>query len=319
MPFKLDPEIEAILAPIIKAKGNIPAPAIGDIDARRVTFYNMLGAFNSGHPVPEDVVMQDYYAQTADNHPLLLRWYTKKSANPSTSNSPAVVYIHGGGMILGSVSHWEHIVARYVSASGVPFLSVEYRYAPDYLHPTPLEDAFCGLTWLRDHASELNVDPASIAIMGDSAGGGIAAGVALLSRDRHFNPPIAKQILIYPMLDDRTIIPDPNIVPFATWTYEDNKTGWGALFGSGSVLVSPYAAPARMVDLAGLPPTYIEVGQLDIFLNEDIEYARRLSEVGIATELHVHPGCPHAFEVMPTDTDVAKRSFADRIRVLQSF
>ena len=127
--------------------------------------------------------------------------------------------------------------------------------------------------------------------MGDSAGGGLAAGVCLMARDRG-GPPIAQQLLIYPMLDDRPTTPDPQLVPFLTWTYDDNLTGWAALLGdsAGADAVSPYAAPARATDLTGLPDTYIDVGDLDIFRNEDITYARRLSDAGVPTELHLHPG-----------------------------
>jgi len=179
-------------------------------------------------------------------------------------------------------------VARYVSTSGVPMLSVEYRYAPEHPGLTPVEDSYVALRWLADHSAELGVEPGRIAVMGDSAGGGIAAGLALLARDLG-GPSIAQQILVYPMLDDRTTIPDPELVRFAGWTYEDNLTGWSALLGEalGGPNVSAYAAPARMADGANLPPIYIEVGELDIFRNECIEFARRTSLAGVSTELHV--------------------------------
>lgn len=155
--------------------------------------------------------------------------------------------------------------------------------------------------------------------MGDSAGGGLAAGVCLMARDRG-GPAVAQQLLIYPMLDDRPSPPDPAVLRFLTWTYDDNLTGWGALLGAraGSDDVSPYAAPARATDLAGLPDTYIDVGDLDIFRDEDISYARRLSDAGVATELHLHPACPHAFEALANDAEVAQRAINDRIRRLRS-
>ncbi|ABW10008.1 Alpha/beta hydrolase fold-3 domain protein [Parafrankia sp. EAN1pec] len=180
-------------------------------------------------------------------------------------------------------------VARYVSATGVPMLSVEYRLAPEHSHPTPAEDCYAALRWLADHAVELGVDPARIAVMGDSGGGGLAAAVALLARDRG-GPVLARQILIYPMLDDRNTTPDPAI--------------------------PPYAAPARADDLTGLPPAYVEVGELDIFRDESIEYARRLAAAGVSTELHVHPGAPHGFDALGPETDVGRRATADRVRVL---
>jgi acetyl esterase/lipase len=202
---------------------------------------------------------------------------------------------------------------------------VDYRIAPEHPHPTPVEDCYAALRWLAEGAATLGVDPARIGVMGDSAGGGLAAGVCLLARDRG-GPPVAAQLLIYPMLDDRTHTPDPALLPFLTWSYDDNITGWAALLGdkaridgAGTGAVSPYAAPARATDLTGLPDTYIDVGDLDIFRDEDITYARRLSDAGVPTELHLHPGCPHAFEALARRADVSQRAIGDRVRRLRAF
>jgi acetyl esterase/lipase len=175
------------------------------------------------------------------------------------------------------------------------------------------------LRWLTENASALGVDPTRIAVMGDSAGGGLAAGVSLLARERG-GPHIAQQLLIYPMLDDRSHTPDPQLLPFLTWTYDDNVTGWAALLGdsAGTDVVSPYAAPARATDVSGLPDTYIDVGDLDIFRDEDIAYARRLSDAGVPTELHLHPGCPHAFEALARGADISQRAIGDRVRRLRT-
>jgi acetyl esterase/lipase len=130
-------------------------------------------------------------------------------------------------MISGSVAIYDGPVSHYVSNSGVSMLAVDYRLAPEHPYPVPVEDCYAGLRWLAEHADELGVDPARIAVMGDSAGGGLAAAVALLARDRG-GPDLAAQMLIYPMLDDRNTAPDPEIAPFAVWSYDDNITGWGA-------------------------------------------------------------------------------------------
>ena len=182
-----------------------------------------------------------------------------------------------------------------------------------------MNDCYAAFVWLAEHASEWGVDPRRLAVMGDSAGGGLAAGVALMSRDRG-GPAIAQLLLIYPMLDDRTSVPDPQLLPFATWTYDDNATGWRALLGDtvGADELSPYAAPARATDLSGLPATYLDVGDLDIFRNEDLAFARRLADAGVATELHVHPGCPHAFDGLVPNAAVSQRVIADRVRRLRS-
>ncbi|MDT5017209.1 MAG: hypothetical protein QOD39_3369, partial [Mycobacterium sp.] len=253
----------------------------------------------------------------ADGAQLDMSWYHTSEEQPGS----AVLYLHGGGMIFG-LEHvgamYDVAVRDYVAASGVPMLVVDYRIAPEHPHPTPVQDCYAALRWLADNAATLGVDPARIGVMGDSAGGGLAAGVSLMARDRG-GPPIAQQLLIYPMLDDRTRTPDPQLVPFLTWTYDDNVTGWAALLGEsvGSDVVSPYAAPARAADLTGLPDTYIDIGDLDIFRDEDISYARRLSDAGVPTELHLHPGCPHAFEALARGADVSQRAIGDRVRRLR--
>jgi acetyl esterase/lipase len=197
----------------------------------------------------------------------------------------------------------------------VPILAVDYRLAPEFPDPVPVEDCYAALQWLADNASSLGVDPARIGVMGDSAGGGLAAGLALLAHDRG-GPAIARQILIYPMLDDRTTTPDPNIVPFAVWTYDDNVTGWGAYLGeaAGTDAASVYAVPARRQDLSGLPPAYIDVGVLDVFRDEDAAYATALARAGVSVEFHLYPGAPHGFEAIAPASDIGSRALADRAR-----
>lgn len=315
MTFTLDPQVAAILAPMAEAMADAPPLAVGDVATRRVVLEAMMAQTAALQPTPADVTITDFHAVAEDGTKVLLRWYAKEGAAPG----PASLYLHGGGMILGSVAVYDGPIARYVSASGVPMLAVDYRLAPEFPHPTPVEDVYLGLRWLHEHAAELGVDPGRIAVMGDSAGGGLAAAVTLLARDRQ-GPPVARQILVFPMLDDRTTAPDPELVPFATWGYDDNLTGWTALLGSliGGPDVPAYAAPARAADLTGLPPTYLEVGQLDIFRDEDLKYALRLSDAGVDVEFHLHPGVPHEFDTFAWDTDVSRRAVADRLRALLS-
>jgi acetyl esterase/lipase len=198
-------------------------------------------------------------------------------------------------------------------------LSVEYRRAPEHPYPTPVEDAYAALRWLHDHAAELGVDPDRIGVMGDSAGGGMAAALTILARERG-GPRIARQILLMPMLDDRTTTPDPLIEPFLIWSYEDSLTAWPALLGdaAGGDRVPATAAPSRLEDAAGLPPAYIEVGQLDVFRDEDLAYATKLSRAGVDVEFHLRPGVPHEFDSIAPGSDVARRAIADRVRVLRS-
>lgn len=222
---------------------------------------------------------------------------------PTTISTPlpAVLWIHGGGYVIGSADQEDLRVKSIASTVGCVAVSVDYRLAPETPHPGPVEDCYAALTWLYTHAEELGVDRTRIAIGGASAGGGLTAGLALLTRDRG-EVPLAFQLLIYPMLDDRTAtVAEPH--PYTgeyIWTPEDNRFGWTALLGQepGGSDISAYAAAARAEHLEGLPPTYISVGALDLFLEEDLEYARRLIRAGVPTELHVYPGAFHGFNMV---------------------
>jgi acetyl esterase/lipase len=317
LPFSLDPEVAAGLAALSEKIGEVPPMPVGDVAARRTMYDPMQRMMLTQLPAPSDVVSKDYKTTTTDGAQLLLRWY---APHRSASKGPAILYIPGGGMICSGVEIYDVPIARYVSATGVPFLSVEYRRAPEFPAPTPVTDCCAGLQWLVANAPELGVDTDRIAVMGDSGGGGIAASLAIYARDEG-GPAIAKQILVYPMLDDRNTAPDPELTPFATWTYDDNITGWDALLGSarGGPDVSAYGAAARLQDFTALPPAYIEIGELDIFRDESIAYALKLLAAGISTELHVHPGVPHAFEAFVPSADVSRRSAEDRHRTLKSF
>jgi acetyl esterase/lipase len=315
MPFALDPEVGAGLAALYGEAGDAPLPPVGDVHARRELIEALQRAIHAQEPTPGDVVIEDHHTTARDGTPLLLRWYSKVGARAGS----AVLYAHGGGMILSNVEIYDGPVSRYVSATGVPFLSVEYRYAPEFPTPTPVTDVYAGLEWLVAHADELGVDPSRIAVMGDSGGGGVAASLAIYARDQGGPAPV-KQILIYPMLDDRNVTPDPELVATATWSYDDNATGWGALLGEAvGGTVSPYAAAARLDDFTGLPPAYIEVGELDIFRDESISYAQRLLRAGISAELHVHPSVPHAFEALVPHAGISRRAVADRHRALTTW
>ena len=214
---------------------------------------------------------------------------------------PGLLWIHGGGYVIGSADGDDLLVTDFVSKVGCMAVSVDYRLAPETPFPGPVEDCYAALTWMHAQAEELGLNPARIAIGGASAGGGLAAALGLLARDRG-EVTLAFQLLIYPMLDDRTVThpdPHPHVGEFV-WTRESNQFGWRSLLGHepGLDTVSPYAAAARAETLAGLPPTFINVGTLDLFLEEDLEYARRLLRAGVPTELHVYPGAYHGFNMV---------------------
>jgi acetyl esterase/lipase len=223
-------------------------------------------------------------------------------------------------MIGGSLDLYDELVSSYVSDTGVPFLSVDLRLAPEAPTSTSMaEDVYSGVTWLIARATDLGVDPKRVAVMGDSGGGGPAAGAAILARDREVT--LAKQILIYPMLDDRNTTPGTIPPALITWSYDNNYTGWHTLVGDaiGTDNVAPVASPARLTDYEGLAPAYIDVGDLDIFRDEGILYAASLARAGVPLELHVYPGAPHGFDRFSPESRVAQRARADRNRAIASF
>jgi acetyl esterase/lipase len=321
MPYNYEPEFEQLARPILEALRSRPKVPVHDIPERRQRTEGFAPVIAS---IPKDprVVITEHCTKAYDGHVIKLYWYHTETSQKAAIPGPAVLHIHGGGMIAGSVKLFSNAIASYTAASDIPLLSVEYRLAPEVHGITIIEDCFAGLTWLHKHAKDLNIDPARIAVMGESAGGGIAAGLALYARDQKLEPRLAKQILIYPMLDDSNTVANDELEPFATWSNADNITGWSALLGKeviGTDKTPLYAAPARATVLSGLPPAYIDVGGLDIFRDEDIEYARRLGAAHVDVEFHLHPGVPHVYELLAPGCEVAKRAMADRTRALQSF
>jgi acetyl esterase/lipase len=313
VPFSLDADVAAVLAAAAEAGGLVPVTPRGDAIALREVVNMTLQLMDSAEPDSPSVLTDDHSVAVADGE-ILVRWYTRERSVPGS----AVVYYHGGGRVCGSVDLYDRVVSKYVQQTGVPFLSVDYRLSPEYSGTTLVDDGNAALAWFVARADTFGVDKARIAIMGDSGGGGVAAGIAIAARDGGI--PVAKQILIYPMLDDRNIEPDPEIAPFATWTYDNNFTGWNALLGAerGGTNTCPLTAPSRLTDFAGLAPAFVDVGELDIFRDESILYALNLGRAGVSTELYVRPGCPHAFDRTAPAAEVSIRSWADRYRAIQA-
>jgi acetyl esterase/lipase len=232
----------------------------------------------------------------------------------STAPVPALYHTHGGGMIIGTARDGLSEVLDLAGAVGAAVVSVDYRLAPETPHPGPVEDCYAGLTWTAEHAQELGLDPDRLVIVGASAGGGLAAALALMARDRS-GPALAGQLLMCPMLDDRNDSPSVHqMAGGRTWNRSDNQVGWTALLGAarGGPDVSPYAAPARATDLSGLPPAFIDVGSADSFRTEDVDYANRIWLVGGVAELHVWPGGFHGFEGMAPQANLSKAAVAAR-------
>lgn len=216
----------------------------------------------------------------------------------------AILHMHGGGMVLGSADMARMGKPDLALAMDIVVVSVDYRLAPETVFPGPQEDNYAGLLWLVENAASLGVDPSKIILMGESAGAGLAASLALMVRDRG-GPQLAGQVLTYPMLDWRTGGPDDQWGNAHTgefiWTRARNQFGWNCLRGDYDPVDERkgWFSPALAEDLSGLPPTYMITGMLDLFLDEDLEFARRLVDAGVRTELHMFPGAVHAFDMVP--------------------
>jgi acetyl esterase/lipase len=306
-----DPELAAVLAALPLDFGN--PLSLDDIAVRR----EQLGALLS---VDDETLRQAgavaYEERTVpgpvgdpDISLLILR--------PAAGSGPwpGLYNIHGGGMVMGDNRTGVEELARWVGELGIVVVSVEYRLAPEHPHPAPVEDCYAGLVWTAEHAEEIGVDPSRLAIIGGSAGGGLAGGTALLARDRG-GPALTHQILMCPMLDDRCETPSSQELDReGVWDRNDNLVGWTALLGDarGGPDVSPYAAPARAQDLAGLPASYIDVGSVETFRDEAIDYAVRLSRAGVSVELHMWAGGFHGFDGFAPQAAVSQAARATRL------
>ena len=324
--LKFDPEL--LVANPAFTKRPLPGFAPPqDVPAFRKINNEILTQLYSAIPYPPNVEESKHTAIGQDGTEIAITRFGTAAQRNATSGSPqpALVWIHGGGLVFGGVDLQRSKIAAHVDDWGVQMFAVDYRLAPEHRAPAAAEDCYAAIKWLSENAVELGVDPARIAIVGESAGGGIAAGTALLARDRGLSPPLAKQFLFYPMLDDRTsekFKPDDPLLDFVIWSPETNKFGWSAYLGEDKagnpeVDVSPYAAPARAQSLAGLPSTYIDVSGLDIFCTENIEYAAGLSAARVEVEIHVYAGLPHGFDIQ-RGLSAVERAAENRIRVMKT-
>jgi acetyl esterase/lipase len=259
---------------------------------------------------PADVTVEDRSAPNSNGPDVLVRVYRPAHA---PSPAPALYWVHGGGMVMGSVAMNDDSCAAFADDLGIVVASVEYRLAPEHPYPAPIEDCYAGLRWVVAEADELGIDRSRVAVGGASAGGGLAAGLALVARDRG-EVEVCFQLLVYPMLDDRNVTPSSHaVVDPKVWNRDANAAGWNAYLAgrAGADDIEPYAAPARATDLAGLPPAYINVGDLDLFVDEDIAYAQALMRVGVAVELHVYPGAFHGSNGFVSRSALSRRWTAD--------
>ena len=232
---------------------------------------------------------------------------------------PALLWMHGGGYVMGCAGDDEAACAQMAVEADCVTVAVEYRLAPEDPFPAALEDCYAALGWIAAGADELGIDSSRIAIGGASAGGGLAAGLALLARDRG-EIEVVFQLLVYPMLDDSNVTPAADDLPDALfWTRAHNLVGWRCYLGCepGAESVSCYASAPRAAELEGLPPACISVGALDLFVHEDIAYADRLIQAGVPTELHVYPGGCHGFDMLVPEAGISRRFTSDILGALR--
>lgn len=289
------------------------------LSRRNLWFINLLVRLLLRAKPLEDIRVENIFipAQGRQNK-LRLRIYKPKSVDAPT---PALLWFHGGGYVIGKPEQDDDYCAHYVRELGITVVSVEYRLAPKHPFPAPLDDCYSALEWIASHAQELHIDNNRIALGGNSAGGGLAAALAQLAHDRQEIKPVF-QLLIYPMLDDRTVLrTDIDDSDNVTWTQTSNRFGWESYLGKacGAEAVPAYSVPARRADLSGLPPAWIGVGSLDIFHDEDLAYAQKLKECGVACELTVIPGAFHGFDVFDPQVPIVQEFKKSQVAVLRKY
>ena len=309
---RLDPELIGPITAWTKAMGG--PYNFKNIGAARESRNKARAGLLASMPVFEGVASRDHVLAVQGRKVPLRIHEPRERKGPL----PAILWLHGGGFCLGDAEGEDTKMKRLVSDVNCVAVPVGYSLAPENPFPAALDDSYAALEWLAGNARELNVDPKRIAVAGVSAGGNLAAATTLMARDRG-RIPVAFQLLNYPVLDDRTtLLPRPaSEVP--PWTHQNNEDAWGMYLGRkpGGADVSHYAAPARAADLAGLPPTYIAVGEYDPLLLENIDYARRLLQAGVPTELHVYPRAFHSFDSFAPQADVSRRCIAEYMGALK--
>ena len=286
---RLDPEL---VEPIKRSLGQ-PGMDLSNPSAARIDSDKMSATMVSQRTEMKGVTSKDRKIPGVPE--LTIRIY---EADKREDLTPVLLWIHGGGYVVGDMELDDLLCRQLTLAGECVVTQVNYRLAPEHPYPIPLEDCYSTLKWLASQADTLRIDPSRICVGGASAGGGLAASLALLARDRaEIN--LAWQLILYPMMDDRnTELPSETLPETLIWTRKNNYYGWRAYLGCepGGKDVEPYAAAARADNLEGLPPAFIGTGDLDLFAEESLIYARKLVAAGVPTELHMYPGAPHAFD-----------------------
>jgi acetyl esterase/lipase len=307
----VDPELRDMALRMQAMTASYSPLSMAKLEQRRATIAAMAPAWTAGIAVEERRIAADA-AHAAEVTIFIV------NAKPGGAG-PAILHLHGGGFNAGSSRAAMCQIQELARQLDCVVVSVEYRLAPETPFPGALQDNFAALRWMHEHADEIGADTARIAVLGESAGGGHAAMLTLAARGGSY--PICFQALIYPMLDDRTgtsrAVPE-HIGAFG-WNAESNRFGWECFLGQtpGTPDVPRAAVPARCENLAGLPPTFIGVGALDLFVSENIIFANRLIEAAVPTELMVVPGATHGFDTLAPLSAAAQRFTAAKLAALR--
>jgi acetyl esterase/lipase len=307
----LDPELKGPFAEVVSQP-----TTLDDIPAARLDSERLMESLKDKAPLIAGVEVEERRIPGPKDAPdVTIRIYRPQERD----TLPALLWIHGGGYVLGNIENEEPSARQLALSADCVTVSVEYRLAPESPFPAPLEDCYATLSWMASTACQLGVDDTRIAIGGVSAGGGLAAGLALLARDRG-EVGVIFQLLLSPMLNDCNVAPVSDTLPDSIfWSRNNNLIAWRSYLGCepGGEGVSQYASAYRAGDLEGLPSTYIAVGDLDLFVEEDVEYAQRLMAAGVPTELHVYPGACHGIDMIAPEAGISVRFTSDYLGALK--
>jgi acetyl esterase len=312
---RLDPELAVALRAMPEDLD--PADTIADLSVLQMMrdTRTLMEAAGAALPVDGRVEVVDQMIDgPAGPGALGVRVYTPRQADGPL---PGVLYSHGGAFVLGDTCSEEHRCLLYAAEARCVVVSVAWRHAPEHPYPAGVEDAYAALEWTLAESAALGIDPARVAVAGASSGGAFAAALALMARDRG-GPPVAFQLLVYPVCDDRLATPSMReFVASPLWTSGSSAQMWRHYLGDDHGPAPAYAAPARADDLTGLPPAYVMVAELDPLRDEAIEYAGRLLAAGVAVELHCFAGAFHGFDIVAPRSEAARRALAEQVGAME--